>query len=226
MKTLQDFKETTWNFNVPFSFSGIIKEPQNPKSVILLLHGLNERGRRIYRKLGRFLPEHSLILAPNAPFPLSIGLELGSGYAWYFYDKSNQTYPIGPELSCQLLTSLLAQYNPQKLPVHIIGFSQGGYLAPQVAFHDINVVSVTGIGCEFRKRFFQNVPHFELHSVHGEQDQVIPLQNALNEISYLKEIGAKIKFTSCPGGHEINNQMAEHIREYLELKNGKDCLSR
>jgi len=226
MKTLQDFKETAWNFNVPVSFSGIVKGPENPKSVILLLHGLNERGRRIYRKLGRYLPEDSLILAPNAPFPLSTGLELGSGYAWYFYDKANQTYPIGPELSCQFLTRLLAQYNPHKLPVHIIGFSQGGYLAPQVAFQDMNVVSVTGIGCEFRRRFFHNVPAFELHSVHGEQDQVIPMQNALNEISYLKEMGTKIKFTSCPGGHEINNQMAEHIRAYLESKNGKDRLSR
>lgn len=216
MKTLQDFTETTWTFDTPFQISGIIKEPKSPKSVVLLLHGLNERGRRIYRKLGKFIPEDSIILAPNAPFPLTTGIELGSGHAWYFYDKSTQTYPIGPAVSLKLLTSLINQYNPQNLPVFIIGFSQGGYLAPQLAFRDPNVKAVIGIGCEFRRRFINHIPNFELYGIHGEQDSIISIENAREEITFLKNMGAKTKFSSCNGGHEITIQMAELIKQYLE----------
>ena len=216
MKTLQDFKETSWTFEVPFTFSGILKEPQSPKSIILLLHGLNERGRRIYRKLGKYLPEDSIVLAPNAPFPLTTGIQLGSGYAWYFYDKTTQTYPVGPAVSLNFLCTLLTQYNPQNLPVFIIGFSQGGYLAPQLAYKDSNVKSVIGIGCEFRRRFINQIPNFELVGIHGEQDTIIHINNAIEEINFLKEMGAKTKFVSTPGGHEITTQMAEVIKNYLE----------
>src|SRR5690554_7487635 len=92
--------------------------PENPRKVILLLHGLAERGKRIFRKLSPYLPEDSIILAPNAPFPIlktsAIGQSLG--YTWYFYDTQSGKYLHNQDMARDWLKELLKKFNPEELP--------------------------------------------------------------------------------------------------------------
>jgi predicted esterase len=219
LKILQDSKEESWHLPAKFHLTGIERRPDSPKSVILLLHGLDERGLRIYRKLIKFLPEDSYVLAPNAPFPLPRmkADRIDLGYTWYFYDKFTQSYQVDQSFSLSLLQSLLAQANPENLPVTIIGFSQGGYLAPLVGFQEKNTRQVIGIGCEFRNHFFSTPPHYKLFALHGASDSVIPADHAKNEIDLLANKGINVSWHPIHSAkHEITREMGQEVQKILE----------
>lgn len=219
MKNLQELAPEVWNLKASMALKVLERKVPAAKSLVLLLHGLDERGLRIYRKLLRYLPADAHILAPNAPFPLPRPKadRLDFGYTWYFYDKFTQSYEVDQTLALGLLNDLLIQANPQQLPVSVVGFSQGGYLSPLVAYQNLCVKKVIGIGCEFRAHFFKAAPHFELHAIHGLADNIIPPQNALREIESLKDKGINIHWHPVADSkHEISSAMGLVVKNILE----------
>ena len=219
MNILQESKEETWNLSGNWQLRTVEYKPQNATSLTLLLHGYNERGLRIFRKLRRHLPENSYIIAPNAPYPLPRVKpdRVDFGYAWYFYDPFTKDYQVDQTLALSLLKDLLRQANPQNLPVTIIGFSQGGYLAPLLAYSESNTRHVIGIGCEFRMRFFASSPSFSLDAVHGLSDPIISPKKALEEIHLLKEKGIKVAWHPvAEAKHEISSEVGLTIKNILE----------
>lgn len=219
MKILQDSKEEIRNLGANFHLKVIERKPSLPKSVILLLHGLDERGLRIYRKLLKYLPQDAYILAPNAPFPLPREKDdrLDFGYTWYFYDRFTKSYQIDQTFSLGLLKNLLHVCNPTQLPVTIIGFSQGGYLAPLLGYEDKNTKLVVGLGCEFRSHFFHTIPAFDLAAIHGSLDTIIPSEMAYRELNLLKEKGIHVSWHLIPETkHEISPLMGEELKHIME----------
>lgn len=191
----------------------------NPSEVILLLHGLGERGKRIYRKLLRYLPENALVIAPNGPFPIRRNKtdRMDFGHSWYFYDKFERKYFITQDLAKYWLRDLLAIENPDRLPVTIIGFSQGGYLAPVAGKEIAETKLIIGLACEFRSTLIHHKPHFPLVAVHGTNDGVVTLQSAKSEIEKLNEMGIEVDFHSVEGtAHEITRDMAKTVESILE----------
>lgn len=219
MKNLQESSDKTWDLNGNFQFQTVENRPLDPKSIVLLLHGLDERGLRIYRKLTKHLPKNSYVIAPNAPFPLPRmkADRVDFGYTWYFYDKFTDSYLVDQTLALSLIKELLEKANPLHLPVTVIGFSQGGYLAPLVGYENNDVKKVIGIGCEFRANFFKKLPRFELHAVHGEDDNIIPETHALREIETLKTKGVPVHWHLATGAkHEISASVGNIIEKILE----------
>ncbi|MGE3608736.1 MAG: alpha/beta hydrolase [Bacteriovoracaceae bacterium] len=222
MKNLQDSVEERWTFNSFAQMDGVIKVPENPSQIILLLHGYDERGKRIFRKLIPYLPENALVIAPNGPFPLPRPKEdrLDFGFAWYFYDRFKKDYYINHDLPKNWLTQILKQKNPHHLPVTIIGFSQGGYLAPLVGLEIPETRLVIGIGCEFRSSLIESKFTFPLEGIHGKQDSIIQFEWAENEIKKLQQRGINSNLSLVDAGHEINKNAGEKVKEILE-KYGK-----
>lgn len=226
LKKLQDLSIETWKFTSFAELSGVIRRHPEAKQCFLLLHGLNERGKRIYRKLCTHLPEDSLIIAPNGPFPLERKKEdrLDYGHSWYFYNKLEKTYFVNQDLAKFWLRDLLHELNSKKLPVTIIGFSQGGYLAPLVGEVIPETQMVIGLSCEFRRNLIQSFPQFKMVAIHGEDDGIIPLSMAEEEIRKFGQDGFtidlhKVKETA----HEISPAMGEVIRGVIE-NDGKRSL--
>ena len=122
-----------------------------PDQIILLLHGYSESGGGIFKKLEPLLPEKALVIAPNGPFPIPQRTPEGyrMGYSWYFYNPATDEYVFDMDTGIRFLRGLLEQLKLPNLPVRLIGFSQGGYLAPFVARALPQAKQVIGIGCEF-----------------------------------------------------------------------------
>lgn len=219
MKSLQDFKEENWTLRADVTVGGVSRVPQKPDEIILLLHGLAERGRRIYRKLIPYLPENALVIAPNGTFtiPRQKDDSLSLGYAWYFYDRGSKSYLVNQDAARSVLKSLVAAKNPQHLPVTIIGFSQGGYLAPLVGQDIEETKLVIGLGCEFRHNLITEKPKFPMVAIHGENDAIISPTLAQNEIRLLGERGFDIPFYSVEAtAHEITKSMGLKVKDVLE----------
>lgn len=218
MKILQEQREEVWQFTSYAEMKGIIKRTDNPAEVFLLLHGLGERGKRIFRKLLPYLPQDALIIAPDGPFPLQRPKEgrMSFGHSWYFYDKFEQKYFVNQDLAKFWLRDLLKIENSNHLPVTIIGFSQGGYLAPLVGKEVSETKLVIGLACEFRTTLIQEKMPFPMVAVHGEEDEIVKIDSALSEIEKLKALDIKIDFYPIKNAaHEITQDMGETVANIL-----------
>ena len=213
MKNLQELREEKWQFTSFAQLEGVVRRVDNPSEVILLLHGLGERGKRIYRKLLSVLPKDALVIAPNGPFPIPRNKEgrVDFGHSWYFYDKTEKKYFINQDLAKFWLRDLLKIENPQSLPVTIIGFSQGGYLAPLAGKEIKETKLVVGLACEFRTTLIHGKLPFPMIAIHGDEDKIISPEMAKHEIFLLKEMGIEVPFHLVKGGHEINQEMAKRV---------------
>jgi len=216
LKKLPELSEERWTFKALAVMDGVVKCPQNPKRVILLLHGLGERGRRIYRKLITHLPSDAIIIAPNAPFPLHHEGDNKMGFAWYFYSRPEHRYILNQDLARSWISELLKLKNPHHLPLTIIGFSQGGYLAPLVGYDHSETKLVVAIGAEFRNSLLPEKTKFRLEGIHGLEDKVIPTEHSCEEARILKERGFDCHWQSLEGAHEITSQMGQLVKKILE----------
>src|SRR5690606_34833825 len=106
----------------------------------------------------------------------------------------------------------------------IIGFSQGGYLAPLLGLDIPETKLVIGIGCEFRSLLISEMPKFQLEAIHGDQDQAISPAGAYKEIERLKERGISCGWHLIPGAaHAITPEMGPIIKNLMEA-HGKRSL--
>lgn len=190
--------------------------PPTPTEVYLLLHGLGERGKRIYRKFASSLPQDAVIIAPNGPFPISTTKngDVSYTYAWYFYDRSTSTYLINQDLPVSWLKEMMETMDLSHLPLTIIGFSQGGYLAPFVGQALPQTKHVIGIGCEFRTPLLKDHYPFKLSAIHGMDDKIILPEWAKKEADYLQSKGVDCNYyPMSETGHEINSQVIKLVCE-------------
>lgn len=190
---------------------------------ILLLHGFNERAQRIYRKTIEAIPENLTLVVPNAPFPMprrvhdSAGDFYKVGYAWYFYDDLKDQFLIDYSYPSDWLKSLLKSLSLENRPMTIIGYSQGGYLAPFVAQACQNTQKVIGINCRFRDDMLkQNPPAYPLYALHGDQDDKVCPIRAKASFENLKAHGYQGDFKLITGnGHEINQAVCSELKQLI-----------
>ena len=219
MKNLQEKVEESWQFNALATQTGIYNPGHEPKEAFLLLHGLTERGRRIYRKLLTAIPEGSLIIAPNGPFPMPRMKEnkMDMGYAWYIFDRFEGKYIINKTWAISCLKEIVKISNPQKLPLTIIGFSQGGYVGWEAGLEIPETKLMIGLGCEFRAALFKSAPPFPLVAIHGSHDPVIPPAKAMAEIETLKEKKIHCDWHLIEGTtHEISTGVVNQVKEVIK----------
>ena len=225
MKTLQDYEEKRYELKALAVFDGVERPVANPEQVVLLLHGLHERGLRIYRKLVRYLPSNALILSPNAPFPLprEKAGRTEYGFCWYFYDRQTKSYFLNQELAVSWLKNFLESKNVSHLPLTIIGFSQGGYLAPMLGHALPSTRLVLGLGCEFRDNLVSDEIKFPLIGLHGEKDTIVNVAHSRSDAEKLQAKNLPVSWEMIPDtGHEISERMGERVKSILESygKNG------
>ena len=161
----------------------------NPEGnrIYLLLHGYGENGDTVFRHMapGLFPSDgDALILAPNAPFPLPPKDEKGRpvglpvAFAWYFFDPIQEVFHIDYSCPASILKALLSHLGLHERPTTVIGFSQGGYLAPFVGKKVASVDHVIGMACRFREDKLGGNLSFRLDGIHGSEDGLVDPHNA------------------------------------------------
>jgi predicted esterase len=173
-----------------------------------------------------FLPDSALILAPNAPFPLprEKNGSIEYGFCWYFYDRTTKNYYLNQALAVSWLKEFLASKNITHLPLTIIGFSQGGYLAPILGHALPQTNLVMGLGCEFRENLIDPNIHFPLIGLHGANDMVVNVEHSRAEADKLLARKLPVTWETVPDtAHEISERMGMRVKTLLETY-GKNSL--
>jgi predicted esterase len=208
----------------------VLRRPRAEASeLILILHGYSLSGKIVYDKLAPYCPEDAVLLAPNGPFPLPERKADGSyrvGFSWYFYDPSQGgRYFIDMRVAIGMLRGMIAGLGLEGLPVRIIGFSQGGYLASLAALELAGVRQVIGIASEFLPEEMDEIvarkglswpPEFRADAVHGAQDEVVPIGDARPAHEALLARGMRGRFVELAGeGHRLSAGVLEAVRGAL-----------
>ena len=191
----------------------------------ILLHGYSETGIRIFKKIEPFLPADSLVLAPNGLFAIPQKIEGGYkvGFSWYFYDPSSDEYFIDMKPAIQFLSEGLTRLGIGKRPTTIIGFSQGGYLAPFLAEKLSCVTRVIGLSSNYLHEEIVSPPHFQIDAIHGELDEIVDAGQAQISHEILMKAGWSGRFHLLPKvGHRITPEVQKTLQILVGSKDAKN----
>lgn len=195
-----------------------IRLPINSKRVYVLLHGYQLDGEYIYNKLEDIIPHQGAIISPNGPFmvPYKRKEEYFARYAWYFFDPNKKSYYINFEPAAEYIKSILIEMNLVKKPITIIGYSQGGYLAPKVAEMIPSVDTVIGMACTFRNERFKFKSDCLYHQINSEDDLIVDYSGSKEEFETLRERGNVGRFITLKDeGHKLSSSYLQELKMLL-----------
>ncbi len=185
----------------------------------LILHGFYENSSLIKSKLEHLIPKESNLLIPNACFPLPKRRSPAKGggwdlyFSWYFFDESSQSFYVEYDFPAGILEKMIKELNLDKLPLTIIGYSQGGYLSPFVAERLPNCDQVIGIGCSYKYNMLSEANHYKIEGIHGRIDDKVDPKNAGECFSKLNsEIKGEFHMLENEG-----HDLSEHFYNKISL---------
>lgn len=190
-----------------------------PKRIYLLLHGYLLDGKYMIDEFRDSLGDNCMIIAPNGPFlvPVKKMEKYKAKYAWYFFDPGTKSYYVNYDPGAKYLGDLLEIYNTDNLPVSVIGYSQGGYLAPRVANYSSSVDQIISIASVFRPKLFEINKSVEYRQINSKGDLVVEFENAKSAASEMVELGANYRLKILErSGHRIDDEYKKTLQEFLK----------
>ncbi|EQC51677.1 serine hydrolase [Bacteriovorax sp. DB6_IX] len=191
----------------------------NAEKIHILLHGFGQNSDIILEDLKDILDPKSYWLIPNGVFPMPKKRAEGISYkfAWYFYNTVKEEYYIDFTYPCGVLKAFINQVDPKRRPLTIIGYSQGGYLAPFLGQAIEQTEKVLGINCNFRHDMLEEEVDFELYQIHGSIDPIVDYENSKNSFELLKP---RLKrdsrhITIDKGTHSLGPDFIDEIKKLI-----------
>lgn len=163
---------------------------------------------------------------PQAPVAVS-----STGFAWWPQIASRQStandfwqdYPAGRERARALLGEFLGQLRDQDdAPLMLVGFSQGGMLACDMALMEDSAVSALGMMSSSciawdewisRRGRLAGVPAFVSH---GRADPVLSFAAGQRVAGFLTSGGAQVAWSPFEGGHEIPFSVWRQFKRFIQ----------
>ncbi len=212
-----NIKET--HIKVPLRVTYLKIEPKiesEKKHLIILLHGYQQSALEFYHQLEDYLPENAHVLAINGIFPLPSKIKSSSSlrFAWYFFDSEHSKYLIEMDTPRKAIYDIYKKVCSDEAwnEISVIGYSQGGYLAPFAALEFEKIDKVIGINCQFKEEWLPLKYPFSLYGIHGELDLMVDPNKAIN--SFRKLVKDKNKFFMVPGeGHRLTANILNCLKK-------------
>lgn len=209
--------QDTFRYKLELEGETTIHWPEDPGQVFLLLHGYAQTGEFMYRRFSKILPADAVVVAPNGPLPIPVKKQnrWDLGFAWYLWDHYQDRYYIEEDTALDYVEQIFQAFAvPAHLPLTVIGYSQGGYLAPHVGLLFAGTKRVLGINCRFRQEKFTDVDFgFPLDAIHGENDSVVEPDRSHSNFENLRTNG---QFHLVPGAdHLLGDKLINKVAELL-----------
>lgn len=219
-----------------FSLNTYTKTPTNghaPKQAIVLLHGYGSNGQDLISLAPywqRALPD-AVFVSPDAPEPCEIAP--AQGFQWFslmsddpmqeLQVKDPAKYLSGvravkPVLD-EYLDEVLIEYGLVNADLALVGFSQGAMMALHVGPRRAGkIAGVLGYsGSLIDDDNLQNAHKIPVRLIHGEADDVVPVESYTQAKASLERLGFPISgHTTKYLGHGIDNDGVESGTEFLQ----------
>jgi phospholipase/carboxylesterase len=199
---------------------------EKPKSMVILFHGLGSDGKDLISLAPLYATrlKDTIFVSPDAPFPCDMS---PLGYQWFsLADKADHAVLAGVQRAAPIvdhyISSMLEKYDVPADRTALAGFSQGGmmalYTGPRFPDKLAGILSYSGalVGADALDQ--QGVQKIPVHLVHGDMDDVVPVQNFYQAQEALKSNSFAISGEVTQGlGHSIDEKGVQSGLSFLEL---------
>jgi phospholipase/carboxylesterase len=191
-----------------------ISPPAKPKGIVVALHGWGSNADDLAALAPVLDLANYLILVPEAPFDRVQG-----GKMWYEFQTadSNQI-----QTSRSLLKNYLESLAVMKIPIFLLGFSQGAAMTLDVGLAKTLDVKLAGLIClsgylhpDIAQNITQTSAIPPILIIHGTQDPIVLVIAAQSAKNTLTKWGAKVSFAELAMGHEINDEAIVLVRKFI-----------
>lgn len=200
-----------------------------PKKIVLMMHGVGSNGQDLISLapvLAQSMPD-TLFVSPDAPQHYDMAPPYApSGYQWFslqsripefMYEEAENTYPAFSDF----IDNLLKQYGLSDGDLALLGFSQGTMMALFAAMHRprpiAGVLGYSGMLLEGEDKVPAPQQKFPICLIHGEDDDVVPIDAYRDAVGKLKNSGFDVDGLSVPGiDHTIDPSGIERGASFLQ----------
>jgi phospholipase/carboxylesterase len=197
-----------------------------PHPAILLLHGWGASAHDLIGLAPLLHGGRALVWCPQGPIALPVGPGM-IGHGWFPLVPGRPPDLAAIDAARQrveaFLDAALERYPVDRSRLVIAGFSQGGFLAYQIAlrapqrFAGLMALS-SWLPTEIARAIPPQPAHRQLPAlvIHGSQDSMIPVDRAYASRDALLALGVPTVFREYPMAHEIRPEALREIVRWLE----------
>lgn len=197
-----------------------------PHPTLLLLHGWGASAHDLIGLAPLLHGGRALVLCPQGALALQVGPGM-IGHGWFPLVPGRAPDLAAIEVARQgveaFLDAALERYPVDRSRLVIAGFSQGGFLAYQIALRaPQRFAGLMALSSWLPAEVAQSIPAQPAHRqlpalvVHGSEDPMVPVARAYASRDALLALGVPTVFREYPMGHEICPEALREIARWLE----------
>ena len=199
-----------------------------PFPTIVALHGWGASAHDLLGLAPIFHGGRALVLCPQGPIALQTGPNT-MGYGWFPLAQGQLPDPTAVSMAQGLLEIFLddacAKYPVDPAQLVLAGFSQGGFMAYQIALSDparfAGLLAMSSwLPAAIAEKLESTPAHARLPTlvVHGSRDPMVPIDRAYESRDALAALKMPTTFREYEMAHEIRPEALRDILGWLEEK--------
>ena len=200
---------------------------EGPFPTILALHGWGASAHDLLGLAPYLHGGQALVLCPQGPFSFEVGPGL-RGYGWFPLGDRGldpEEFQKGAAALGAFVDEALARYPVERRKVVVVGFSQGGVMAYDLALRDPGrFAGLAALSSWFPKPLSDSIPILPEHAgmpvlvQHGTADEMIGVARARESRDLLAARGVGLTYREYEMGHEIRPEALRDLVSWLEEK--------
>ena len=201
---------------------------EGPFPTIIALHGWGASAHDLIGLAPILDAGRSLLLCPEGPVAFEAGPGV-RGYGWFPLTGGGPPDPAefqaGVDTLSEWLEEALAQYPVDARKLVLLGFSQGGVMAYELALRDPErYAGLIALSSWLPPHLVESIPQSAALAdlptlvIHGTQDPMIPVDRARESRDSLTKLGVAHTYREYEMGHEINSDALRELIRWLDEK--------
>jgi phospholipase/carboxylesterase len=199
-----------------------------PFPTIIALHGWGASAHDLVGLAPIFDGGRSLVLCPQGPLALQSGPGQ-VGYGWFPLKSGEPTDPDevrkGVDALQRFLDEALAVHPVDRRKIVILGFSQGGVMAYDLALRNpAAYAGLIALSSWLPDPMAESIPanpelaDLQTLVIHGTKDSMISIDRARESRDALAKLGVTASYHEYEMGHEINPDALQQLISWLDEK--------
>jgi phospholipase/carboxylesterase len=200
---------------------------EGPFPTILALHGWGASAHDLLGLAPYLHGGQALVLCPQGPFGFEIGPGV-RGYGWFPLGDRGldpEEFRKGAAALRAFVDQALARYPVERRKVAVLGFSQGGVMAYDLALREPGrFAGLAALSAWLPKTLSDSIPTLPEHAgmpvlvQHGTADEMIEVSRARESRDLLAARGVGLTYREYEMGHEIRPEGLRDLVSWLEEK--------
>ncbi|MEN8183173.1 MAG: alpha/beta fold hydrolase [Myxococcota bacterium] len=199
---------------------------EGPFPTVIALHGWGASAHDLFGLAPLFQGGEALTLCPqgSVSVPIAPGYE---GYGWFPITGGGPPDPTEFERAASRLRSFLDEalerYPVDRRKLVLLGFSQGGVMAYELALRDPSrYVGLAALSSWLPEELVPaKLPEhegFPTLVVHGTEDPMIPVERGRESRDRLRDLGVGLSYREFEMGHEVHPDALREVLTWLDQK--------